>query len=134
MNNFEQAFDDNFDNDDLIPFQLYSKTINLYYSQLAKYSKKVRDNYLFSVVKERFLQDIHSLQEEFQLLQDSVVYFFQLLLQNCNIEDNSNISYKQCIDRLKISKRLEVRKLTFKLNEYINKRNESDHDFAIQMV
>lgn len=70
---------------------------------------------------------------KFQLLQDSVVYFFQLLLQNCNIENNSNISYKQCIDLLNISKRLEVWKLTFKLNEYINKRNESDHDFAIQM-
>ena len=134
MNNLELVVDDNFDNDDLVAFQLDSKPINLYYSQLTKYSKHVRDAYLFSDVIKRFPQEIHSFQKEFQLLQDSVAYFFQLLLQNFNIEDNSNITYTQCIDLLKIAKYLEVRKLTYKINEYIKIRNSNDADFVIQMI
>lgn len=39
--NSEIIGDDNFENDDLITFQHCSKKINIYYSQLTKYSKHI---------------------------------------------------------------------------------------------
>ncbi|KAK8890745.1 hypothetical protein M9Y10_035530 [Tritrichomonas musculus] len=42
-------------------------------------------------------------------------------------------TYKQCIDLLKISDFLQVRKLTKKLNQYI-KKNGSNADFIIQII
>ena len=131
--NSEIVNDDNFDNDDLLSFQHDSKTINLYYSQLTKYSKHIRDSYLFSDVINRFPQDILKFQEEFQLLPESVDHFFQLLGQNYNINDQMNLTYIQCIDLLKISKFLKVRKLSFKINQYIKSR-KIDVDFVVQMI
>lgn len=125
--------DDNFDEDDLITFQHDSELIKLYYSQLTKYSKHIRDSYLFEDVINRFPQKIQKLEEEFQLLPESINYFFQLLLQNYDIPDQLSLTYINCIDLLKISKFLEVRKLSFKINEYINSHN-IDVDFIIQMI
>lgn len=71
--------DDNFENDDLVSFQHDSKTINLFYSQLTKYSKLVRESYLFPDVINHLPQEIHKFQDEYHLLPDSVDYFFQLL-------------------------------------------------------
>ena len=89
--------DEDFESDDLIKFQHNSTTINLYYSQLTKYSKHIRDSYLFSDVINRFPQEIHKFQEEFQLSPESVDYFFQLLHQNYNINDQINLTYIHCI-------------------------------------
>ena len=65
-----------FENDDLVTFQHDSKTINLFYSQLIKYSKHVRESYLFSDVINHLPQEIHKFQDEYHLLPDSVDYFF----------------------------------------------------------
>ena len=60
--------------------------IVLYYSQLAKYSKHIRDGYLFSDASTRFSDDIHKFLEDFQFSQDNFFYFSQLLHQNCIID------------------------------------------------
>ena len=124
---FDITDNDDFENDDLVEFQ------HFYYSQLTKYSKHIRDSYLFSDVTNRFPQEIRDFQEECQFLPESVDYFFQLLNKNFNIEEDLILTYIQCIDLLKISKHLEVRKLFFKINQYIKSHN-IDVDFAIQMV
>ena len=125
--------DDNFDDDDLITFQHELKKINFYYSQLTKYSKRIRDTYLFLDVYNRFPQEIQKFQEEFQLLPESVDYFFQLLRQNCDIDGQLNLTYIHCIDLLKISKFFKIRKLSFKTYQYIND-HKSDVDFVVQMI
>ena len=60
-------------------------------------------------------QKIHQFQEESQLLPENVDIFFQLLEQNYNINEDSNFTYIQCIDLLKICDFLEVRKLSSKI-------------------
>ena len=133
----EQYFDitdnDDFENDDLVKFQHDSKTINFYYSQLTKYSKRIRDEYLFSNVKDRFPQEIREFQEECQLLPESIDSFFQLLHKNYNIGEDLILTYIQCNDLLKISKFLKVRKLFFNINQYI-KSQYIDVDFVVQMI
>ena len=124
---------DNYDNDDLISLQLNSKAINLYFSQLIKYSKHVRDLYLTSDFIDHFSKEMHQFQDQLHLSPDSIVYFFHLLEQNNNVKENANLTYIQCIDLLKISKCLEVRKLTNQINEYIKNRSV-DVDFVIQMI
>ena len=125
--------DNNFENDDLISFQHDSKTIKLFYSQLTKYSKHIRESYLFSDVMKRFPQEIYQFQEKFHLLPESLELFFQLLQQNYDINEDLNLTYIQCMDLLKISKYLEVRKLSFIIKQYIKGRN-NDVDFIIQMI
>ncbi|KAK8845001.1 hypothetical protein M9Y10_021175 [Tritrichomonas musculus] len=125
--------DDNFEKDDLVSFQHDSKTINLFYSQLTKYSKLVRESYLFPDVINHLPQEIHKFQDEYHLLPDSVDYFFQLLQQNYNINEDAILTYIQCIDLLKISKFFGVRKLSSKINQYIKDHNV-DVDFIIQMI
>lgn len=125
--------DDNYENDDLISFQLGSKLINLYYSHLTKYSKRIRDKYLFNDVIEQFPQEIRQFQEEFQLSLESVYSFFQILQENANIKENLILQYNQCADLLKISKYLEIRKLYKVTKDYI-KSHTSDVDFSIQII
>lgn len=132
MHNSSDTGDDNFDEDDLIPFQLDSKPIKLYYSQLVKYSKLVRDGYLFSAASKHFPEEIHKFLEDFQLSHETFVYFSQLLNQNCVIDENSSITYKECTDLLTITEYLKIRKLSFKIDEYIENRN--DVDFIIDMI
>ena len=132
-NHSDTIDNDNFEKDDLITFEHDSKEINLYYSQLTKYSKHIREKYLFSDVNNHFSQDIHQFQEKFQLLPENVDIFFQLLQQNYDINEDLFFTYTQCIDLLKISKFLEVRKLTFKILQYIKSHN-IDVDFIIQML
>ena len=133
----EQYFDitdnDDFENDDLVKFQHDSKTINFYYSQLTKYSKRIRDEYLFSNVNNLFPQEIREFQEKYQLLPESIDSFFQLLHKNYNIGEDLILTYIQCIDLLKISKFLKVRKLFFNINQYI-KSQYIDVDFVVQMI
>ena len=125
--------DNDFENDDLVTFQHDSKTINLYYSQLTKYSKHIRDSYLIEDVINRFPQEIQKLQEEYQLLHESIDYFFQLLQQNYEINKDSNLTYIHCIDLLKISEYLKVRKLSYNIYQYI-KDHKANVDFIIQMI
>ena len=80
--------DEDFENDDLVAFQHDSKKINIFYSQLTKYSKHIRESYLFSDVSDRIPQEILKFQEESQLLPESVDLFFQLLQQNYDINEN----------------------------------------------
>ncbi|KAK8872139.1 hypothetical protein M9Y10_007900 [Tritrichomonas musculus] len=137
--NFDQGLnsdindDDNFENDDLFTFQHNSKNINLYYSQLTKYSKHIRETYLFSDVNNRLPQEIHQLQEESRLLPESVDLFFQLLEQNYDLTEDLILKYTQCADLLKICKFFEVRKLSFKIKQYIKSHN-IEVDFIIQML
>ncbi|KAK8842165.1 hypothetical protein M9Y10_026394 [Tritrichomonas musculus] len=125
--------EDNFEDDDLVPFQPNSTKINLYYSQLTKYSKLVRETYLFSDVVNRLPQEIQQFQEKFQLLPENVDYFFQLSQHNYDIKEDSKLTYIQCIDLLKICNFLEVRKLSSKIKQYIKVHN-IDVDFIIQML
>ena len=83
--NSDIVSNDDFENDDLITFHNDSKIINFYYSQLTKYSKYIRDSYLFSDVIKRFPQKIQALETEFKLSTESIYYFFELLRQNYNI-------------------------------------------------
>ena len=133
----EQHFDitnnDDFENDDLIKFQHDSKTINLYYSQLTKYSKLIREDYTFSKVNNLLSQEICNIQKDYHLLPESVDFFFQLLQQNYNITEDLILTYIQCIDLLTISKILQVRKLSYNINHYIKSRN-IDIDFVFQMI
>ena len=131
--NSDSIDDESFENDDLVTFQHNSAKIKLYYSQLTKYSKHIREEYLFPDVVNRLPQEIHQFQEEFQLLPESVDFFFQLLQQNYNIKEDLTLTYVQCIDLLKISKYLEVRKLTSKIKQYIISHN-IDVDFIFQML
>ncbi|KAK8899209.1 hypothetical protein M9Y10_001513 [Tritrichomonas musculus] len=78
-------------------------------------------------------QEILKFQEESQLLPENIDLFFQLLQQNYNINEDSIFTYIQCIDLLKISDFLEVRKLTSKIKQYI-KSHKVDVDFIIQMI
>lgn len=123
----------NYENDDLITFQLDSKTINLHYSQFVKYSKLARVEYLFTDVINRFPQELHKFQEKSQISPDNIVYSFQLLQQNYDIDINSDLTYIQCIDLLKISKYLEIRKLSDLINEYL-KEQSITVDFIIQII
>lgn len=107
--------------------------IDLYYSQIVKYSKHVREGYIFSDIINRLPQEIKKFQEDSQLPLENIVLFFQLLQQNYDIKDNLILTYIQCVDLIKISKYLEVRKLSKQIDEYINNHN-NDIDFVIQMI
>lgn len=67
IHNSDIIDDDNFENDDLFSFQHNSKKINIFYSQLTKYSRHVRESYLFSDVINRLPQEIHKFQKNFSL-------------------------------------------------------------------
>ena len=125
--------DNNFDNDDLVTFQLDSQTISFFYSQFTKYSKHIRDEYLFSDVTNHFPHEFHQFQRQHKLSSDTILLFFQLLQQNYNFNKNFTITYMQCLELLKISKYLETRKLTFQIKQYIQHQN-NDTDFIIQMI
>lgn len=122
------------DNDDFISFQIQSEIIIIYYSQFSKYSKHIRDNYLFSDVVNRFPRELLSFQQQNKIDLENIISFFQYLQQNFNIDENLTITYKQCLDLLKISKYLEVKKLTKKLQKYIQNHIKNDADFVIQMI
>lgn len=123
----------NFENDDLVTFQVESKTIDLYYSQLTKYSEHIRNKYLYSDVINLFPEEISTFQKKHRLSIDSIVYFFLLLKQNYNIDEYASLTYIQCTDLLKISKYLKIRKLSYQIQEYI-KNHQKDVDFIIQMI
>lgn len=125
--------DENYDKDDLFIFQIDSRKIIFHYSQLVQYSKKIRDKYTFSDIVNHFPQEIQEIREQLQISIENVEYFFQLLQLDYNISEDSNLTYIQCIDLLKIAKFYEVRKLFNQINKYIKSRNV-DVDFLIQMI
>ncbi|KAK8840721.1 hypothetical protein M9Y10_030498 [Tritrichomonas musculus] len=131
--NSDIVVDEDFENDDLITFQHDSTTITFFYSQLTKYSKNIRESYVFSEVINRIPQEIRKYQEQSHLLPENVDLFFQLLQQNYNINDDSIFTYIQCMDLLKISDFLGVRKLSSKIKQYILSHN-NNVDFIIQMI
>ena len=133
VQDFYSIDDDSFEKDDLFKFQLNSAEIDLYYSQLTKYSKLIREEYNFLNIKDLLPQKIHNLQEECQILPESVNFFFQLLQQNYNIKEDITLTYIQCNDLLNISNSLQVRKLSSKIHQYIQSR-QIDADFVIQML
>lgn len=57
---------DKYDNDDVISFKLNSDQINLFYSQLVKYSKIIRDSCLFSDVVNIF-KCVYTRSKKFQI-------------------------------------------------------------------
>ena len=65
--------DDNFENDDLITFEYNSKTINLYFSQIIKYIKYVRDSYKFIDIPNHFPQKIQNFKTNFNLFQRTLI-------------------------------------------------------------
>ena len=125
--------DSDFENDDLITFQHNSTKFNLYYSQLIKYSKHVRETYLFLDVIDNFSHDIQQIQEELQVLPESVDLFFILLQQNYNINKDLTFTYIQCNDLLTIGQYFGVRKLKFIVEQYIQSR-KIEVDFVIEML
>ena len=125
--------ENDFENDDLVTIQPNSTKINIYYSQLTKYSKHIREKYLFSSVSNRLPQEIQEIQEKYQPLPENVDYFFQLSQENYDIKEESNLTYIQCVDLLNICNFLEVRKLSSKIKQYI-KAHKIDIDFIIQML
>ena len=89
--------DENYDKDDLITFQLESNKINLYYSQFVKYSKHIRDEYLFQNVIDSFPQEIQKFQTQFHLSTEIILFFFQLLQDNYNFDNKRiNLTHEQC--------------------------------------
>lgn len=80
-----------------------------------------------------FPQEIHKFQEEQQVLPKSLFCFFQLLGENYELNKETNITYIECTYFLKLSKYLEVRKLTHNIYEYINV-HKVNADFVIQMI
>ena len=125
--------DGDFENDDLITFQHNSTKFNLYYSQLIKYSKHVRETYLFLDVIDNFSHDIQQIQEELQVLPEGVDLFFILLQQNYNINKDLTFTYIQCNDLLTIGQYFGVRKLKFIVEQYIQSR-KIEVDFVIEML
>lgn len=124
---------DNYENDDLITFEVDSKTTNLFYSQLVKYSKYIRDRYLFLDVIKLFPQEINKFKEDYQVSPNSIFIFFELLHDNFDIKENSVLTYEQCADLLKISKYLDIGKLTDQIKEHI-KKCSTNVDFIIQIL
>ena len=113
--NSDSIDDDSFEEDDLVTFQHNSAKINLYYSQLTKYSKHIREEYLFPDVIKKIQHDIQQIQEEFQVLPESVDFFFYLLQQNYNLKEDLTLTYIQCNNLLTISKYFDIR--SYKRNE-----------------
>lgn len=130
----DSSSDDNDDNDDLVTFQFESEFIHLYYSQLFKYSKYVRDKYLFSNVIKCFPLEIQEFKNQNHINSDSIILFFQLLQQNFDTNENLNLSYKQCLDLLKIAEFLQINKLTKKPKKYVKTHNKNDPSFVIQII
>lgn len=128
--------DDDYENDDLINFQFDSKKINLSYSQLVKYSKHIREGYVFSDILNRLPNEIHKYQAESLLSGENIKLFFNLLKQNYNINEDQNeskLTYKECFELLKISKYFKVRKLKHEVKKYIRNR-KNNIDFILEMM
>ena len=125
--------DYDFEKDDLVTFQHNSKNINFYYSQLTKYSKHIREKYLFSDAINRLPLELDQLQEETQLLPENVALFFQLLERNYELNEGMTLKYNQCVDLLQICNFFEVRKLSSKIKRYI-KSHDIEVDFILQML
>ena len=125
--------DDNYDNDDLITLQIGMESIHLYISQLIKYSKRARDEYSFSDISKQLTEDLQKIERQYKLSTENIIFFFQLLEQNFNMNENFVLTFQQCIDLLKITEYLKVRKLSVKINEYLKNHN-IDVDFIIQII
>lgn len=125
--------DDNYDNDDLITLQIGMESIHLYISQLIKYSKRARDEYSFSDISKQLTEDLQKIERQYKLSTENIIFFFQLLEQNFNMNENLVLTFQQCIDLLKITEYLKVRKLSVKINEYLKNHN-IDVDFIIQII
>lgn len=121
------------DEDDLIVFQFETKTIKIYYSQLSKYSKFIRDKYMFSDIGNVLPDEIHRMQNKYNIISDNIDLFFQLLQDNFNLSENQSLSYIQYLDLLKISDYFQVKKLTKKLIKY-SKIHNFDVSFIIEII
>lgn len=121
------------DEDDLVIFQFETKTIKVYYSQLSKYSKFIRDKYMFSEIGNVLPDEIHRMQNQYNIISDNIDLFFQLLQDNFNLSENQSLSYIQYLDLLKISEYLQVKKLTKKLIKY-SKIHNFDISFIIEII
>lgn len=136
MINFTHTNDDNndnYENDDLITFQYELKTIQLFYSQLVKYSKHSREKILYTDCTKRIPTEIDNIQKKFQINTDSFILFFHLLEQNFNLQTNDKLTYKECVDLLKISTEFEARKLTNNIKKYIETHN-NEVSFILEMI
>lgn len=121
------------DEDDLVIFQFETKTIKVYYSQLSKYSKFIRDKYMFSDIGNVLPDEIHRMQNQYNIISDNIDLFFQLLQDNFNLSENQSLSYIQYLDLLKISDYMQVKKLTKKLIKY-SKIHNFDISFIIEII
>lgn len=117
--------------DDLITYQFDSSTINFHYSHFAKYSRLIRNKYLYPDVKNRLPQELRNFQEQYDINSSNIVFFFQLLQEDFII--NQQLDYKQYTDLYKLSEILQVKKLSTNLIQYFND-HKVDSDFQIQII
>lgn len=130
---FNSSDSDNDENGDFATFQFESRSINLNYSLLTKYSKHIRDEYVFSDITKRLPLELHSYQEQYNIHADNIFLFFQLLQQNLEINENLSLTYEQCDDLFKISVCFQIEKLSKQLKKYFKKHNV-DVNFLIQII
>ena len=76
MNKSNTFCDYSYENDDSFAFRLDLKTFKLHYSQFVKYSKYIRDKFLFLDVVNMLPQMLTNFQKEFQISTDNILYFF----------------------------------------------------------
>ena len=135
-NNYHSQFnssDDDYDKDDLITFQYESQIFSLYNWQFFKYSLYFREKYINSNVKDYLPKDLHDLQENSDINSENIIYFFQLLQNNFEIDEKTSLTYKQYVDLVNISEHFKTKKLSKKLMKYFKDR-KVDPNFIIEIL
>ena len=100
--NLRDPENDNDEDDDFITFEYESKQIKLRYSNIVRYSKLIREKYVYSDVKTRLPEELHKFQKQYDINLDSIFLFFQLY-EECFTVNDMLLTYKQFIYITKIS-------------------------------
>lgn len=124
--NLQKALDDEECDETII--ELKTKTIKVNYYQLCKYSKLIRKEYNQDIFKNRLLEDIQRFQQEYDIDEQNIVLFFQLLQ-----EENVEIQNEQYLDLCILSKLYKVNSLAKVLDDY-SEKHINDIDFAINLL
>lgn len=122
------SYEEEDDEKDLVILKLKKITIKINYSQLCKHSRLIRSKYLISDVKNNLSSEIQKLQDQYNIQDENIIFFFKLLR-----EEKFKMTKEKFSDIYKLSQFFQSKNLIRKLKLYLNS-NFDDVDLRIQFI